>query len=257
MSSNASNTRITLSAVAARLDAHIEAQNEHNEAVTAILTRLTTGTQATTTATPEPAKASKGKAKGKKAKAQATTPEGPTFKEQQEALRALKALGKAPAGMTVKQAVEAGLIRAYVTPKAEPKAEVATATKATATSEGTPFGVLKAALKAHKASGAVPSQHNGTYVTVKSAIADGLMLADGSLPKGKGKGKGAQVVAVVEDAAPARRTGSSVAANGPRRADGTITPKREWALRERLAAQGLSAKKIDKKVAKAMEVLGS
>lgn len=252
MSSNTRKSGITLSALATEFRTFATAQTEHNEAVNAILLTITGGTT-------KPATTKAGK--GKKAKAKVTTT-GPTFPENQQALRALKAEGKAPAGMTVAQAVEAGLLPPTVQPVREPKvvttkvAKVATATKAT---EGTPFGVLKAALKAHKASGAVPAQHNGTFVTVKSAIADGLMNADGTLP-GKGKkaskkAKGAQVVAVVADTTPARNV-SHVAADAPRRADGTITPKREWALREQLALTGkYDRNQIDKKVAKAMKVL--
>lgn len=254
MSSNTRKSSVTLSALATEFRTFAKVQTEHNEAVNAVLLALTGGTTTKPTTAP-----TKGK-KGKKAKAQAVTTTGPTFKENQTALKALKAKGEAPAGMTVAQAVEAGLLTATVQPVREPKVEVKAtkaSTKATAATEGTAFGVLKAALKAHKASGAVPSQHNGTFVTVKSAIADGLMNADGTLPgkKSKGKGKGAQVVAVVEDATPARNV-SHVASDAPRRADGTITPKREWALREQLALTGkFDRHQIDKKVAKAMKVL--
>lgn len=54
-------------------------------------------------------------------------------------------------------------------------------------------------------------------------------------PKAKAKGKKAQrTAAVVTPAAPAKVP----AADGPRRANGTIAPKSEWALREALAETG-------------------
>jgi hypothetical protein len=240
MSSTTSNTRVTLSALAERMTANEQVTKANSEALVRI-ERLLTGTTPTPTAT----KAGKGK------KAKATT-SGPSFKEQQAALKALKVTGKAPAGMTVKQAVEAGLLKP--TAKVETKVATTKASKGTKATkveaEGTSFSDLRAALKAHKASGAVPSQHNGTFVTVKSAIADGLMNADGTVGKAKAstpkaKAKGAQVVAVTSD--------KVRAADGPRRADGSITPKREWALREQLAETGkFDRHQIDKRVAKAV-----
>lgn len=253
MSSNTRSTgttRTTVASLEKRFNAFTEAQTEHNQQVLDLLTALKPGTakaavKGKTTKVTKPAttKASK----GKKAKS------GLTFKEQQVALKALKVKGEAPAGMTVRQAIEAGLLGATFTPERAPKVEAKTSgkgkSKAKAT-EGTPFPVLKAALKAHKASGAIPAQHNGTYVSVRSAIEDGLMNADGSLPgtkakAPKAKAKGAQVVAVTSDATPAYEA--------PRRADGTITPKREWVLREQLAETGrFDRHQIDRKVAKAV-----
>jgi len=253
--STTSTTRTTVRSLETTLNGFMAAQTEHNAQVLDLIAALAPstaksavkGTKATTKATTKPAtKASKGKGKT-----------GLTFKEQQAALKVLKAEGKAVAGMTVKQAIEAGLLGATFTPERTPKATATKAakgktTKAKAT-EGTPFPVLKAALKAHKASGAIPAQHNGTYVSVRSAITDGLMNADGTLPgtkakapkATKAKAKGAQVVAVASDATPAYEA--------PRRADGTITPKREWALREQLAETGkFDRYQIDKRVAKAV-----
>lgn len=245
-------TRTTVASLEKRFNAFTEAQTEHNQQVLDLLTALkpTTATSAVKGKTTKPAtKASKGKKAAKS---------GLTFKEQQVALKTLKIKGEAPAGMTVRQAIEAGLLGATFTPEREPKVATTKAAKGKTKAKaetGTPFPVLKAALKAHKASGAIPAQHNGTYVSVRSAITDGLMNDDGSLPgtkapkakKAKGKAKGAQVVAATTDSAKA------AASEAPRRADGTITPKREWALREQLAEAGKwDRHEIDAKVAKAV-----
>lgn len=246
-----SNTRVTVQSLKSEFDTFRSEQQAHNAQVLDLLRDLKGGTaQAAVTGT-KPAKASKDK------KAKATTT-GLTFKEQQAALKALKAEGKAPAGMTVRAAIEAGLLGETFTPEREVKVTTAKAGKTTKakTETGTPFPVLKAALKAHKASGAIPAQHNGTYVSVRSAIADGLMNADGSLPGAKpakakkSKAKGAQVVATVSDEAEAVLQPY----DAPRRANGTITPKREWALREQLAETGKYDRfQIDKKVKKALK----
>lgn len=116
---------------------------------------------------------------------------------------------------------EARLPVATVTPKAK---KAKKAPKAT----GTPFPVLRAALKAHKAAGAIPAG-----VSVRDAVAGGLMLADGSLP--------GKQVAQVKAEAPAKErkpVGENHASQGPRDALGRITPKAEWATREALADTG-------------------
>lgn len=51
----------------------------------------------------------------------------------------------------------------------------------------------------------------------------------------------------------AQRKAAKKIAKAPRRADGTITPKREWALREQLSITGYDAETIDKKVAEAYD----
>lgn len=119
---------------------------------------------------------------------------------------------------------------------------------------GTPFPVLRAALKAHKAAGAIQPG-----ITVKEAIAAGLMTPEGNLPDGTVP----QVQVVVAEARPSAkaRTAKQVeaahkVAEAPRRADGTITPKREWAVREALAATGkYDRHEIDERTAQAMSLI--
>ena len=116
--------------------------------------------------------------------------------------------------------------------------------------EGVSFRDLRAALKAHKAAGAIKPG-----LTVKEAIAAGLMNPDGTLPTGAPKP--VAVVAEVKAEVPAKRTRTVTEAEqarreAPRRADGTATPKREWALREQLAMTGKFDRfEIDAKVAEA------
>lgn len=274
-----SNNNITLKSLAAHVDTEVaalraEAAERHAEMMAAL-----TGTLPTTKVTTTTVKASKKGKKAKKAKV-----EGPTFQDLRTLLVQHKAQGLIKAGVTVKQAIEAGLMTPdgkatgvqAATPPSAPLATVAQVakpvkagkTKADKTpeqrAEYTNYRNLRDVLKAHKASGAVPTQHNGTFVTVASAIADGLMNADGTVsgkaakkakaskveaPKAKAK---VQVTAKVTPAEPAKVR----AADGPRNAQGHITHKREWELREALAMTGeYDRYQIDKKVRKAMKVL--
>lgn len=113
-------------------------------------------------------------------------------------------------------------------PVAAPAAPVAEA-------KGPSFRELRDALKAHKAAGAIKAG-----VTVKEAIAAGLMTDQGTLPgtvastTTTAPAKAPKVVAEVAAAAPAKER----AADGPRDAMGRITPKAEWAQREALALTG-------------------
>lgn len=86
-----------------------------------------------------------------------------------------------------------------------------------------------------------------------------VVAGERSERKGKGKGK-AQLTLVppVQEPVktPAKAKARPVGADAPRRADGTVTPKREWALREHLAETGQYDRfEIDAKVAEAMAVL--
>lgn len=229
-----------------------------NERILAFLEGTSAPTKATTTtkaAKPATTKASKGKKSGK---AKATTT-GLTFQEQRVALRALKAEGKAPAGMTVREAIAAGLLGETAQPEPKAPAKAAktgkgkqTKAEVAAKSEAyQKFTNLRELLKAHKAAGAIKAG-----VTVKEAIAQGLMNEDGTLPKagkkaGKAKKAGkTKVTAEVTDAQPAVLR----AADGPRNAAGHITNKREWGLRETLADSGkYDRHQIDAKVAEAIE----
>lgn len=160
----------------------------------------------------------------------------------------------------VKAGIAEILTRLGATPVA-PVAPVVEAPKA----QGPSFMVLRHALKAHKAAGAIKPG-----VTVKEAIAQGLMRADGSLPTG-------QVVVVLEPEVPATpRKARKVSERAPepeygtdawiawarptddgapRRADGSATPKREWKARMALAESGqFDAKQIDAAVAASVQV---
>lgn len=66
--------------------------------------------------------------------------------------------------------------------------------------------------------------------------------------KGK-KNKASKPVETVEVKAEPKSEGM------PRRASGTVAPKREWAIRRMLEAQGLNRVEVDAKTAKAMKVL--
>jgi len=123
-----------------------------------------------------------------------------------------------------------------------PKASKAKKAKA----DGVPFKALQLRLREHKVAGAIVAG-----VSVREAIAQGLMTATGDLPgvaKATGKAapkvepkvtpkaepKKARQVAKVEADAPAKER----AASGPRDAMGRITPKAQWDLRESLAMTG-------------------
>lgn len=118
--------------------------------------------------------------------------------------------------------------------------------------KGTPFAVLRNKLREHKAAGKIPAG-----VTVKDAIAQGLMDANGNLPgesvtltkaerkaakKARKAQEAAQAVAVIVPSEPAKAKPLTPAQeariDAPRRADGTMTPRSEWALREALAMTG-------------------
>jgi hypothetical protein len=186
----------------------------------------------------------KAKAKGKSTSKAPVVTGGPTFKEAQAALVVLKAEGKAPAGMTTKQAIEAGLLPALGATAKVGKAKGKKAKKAKP--EGTSFTELRARLVALKAEGLVPAG-----VSVRQAQAQGLVddevrfigTAPKAAPKASKKAKAKarkaeveKVAAKVEADAPAKARPAG--ADAPRRADGTITPKSEWALREALAETG-------------------
>lgn len=99
---------------------------------------------------------------------------------------------------------------------------------------GVPFRELREILKTHKANGAIKPG-----VTVKDAIAQGLMTDTGAL----GNGVPVQALVVETKAQAKARTEAQIAAareiaSGPRRANGTISPKAEWQVREDLAMIG-------------------
>jgi hypothetical protein len=240
-----SNTQINTAALTAAIA----------EAVTAAVV----GALGEALATPEPAKAApKGKRTAAKGKTAVT---GVSFKERQVALKALKAEGKAPAGMTVKEAMAAGLLGDA--PKASTKASIKGKGKKAAKPEGTPFPELRARLVALKAEGLVPAG-----MSVREAQAEGLVddevrfigtapaKAQAKAPKAKAtkpaKGKKAEkVVAEVEADAPAKARPADM----PRRANGTITPHDEWETREALAmATEFSREQIDVLVARGLRV---
>ena len=125
--------------------------------------------------------------------------------------------------------------------KAKASAKASKAAKAEAP-KGKPFGELREILKAHKAAGLVEAG-----ISVKQMIEAGRMDTFGNLlgdaPKAPAKGKKARkVVAEVAPEAPAKAkrevSENHVARVAPRRADGTIPPKSEWAMRESLAETG-------------------
>lgn len=166
--------------------------------------------------------------------AEATVTDAMAFRDLREALKAHKAAGHIKPGVSVKDAIAQGLMTATGTlPGAAPvAAPAAPAAQAAQAEEGTSFVVLRAALKAHKAAGLVAKG-----VTVKDAIASGVMLPDGTLPA-----SGVRQVAQVEAAAPAKTerkpVGENHASQGPRDALGRITPKSQWDMREALAETG-------------------
>lgn len=179
--------------------------------------------------------------KASKAKATPAVTGGPTFKEAQAMLVGLKAKGEAPAGMTTRQAIEAGLIPALGTTAKAPKGKKAKAGKAKAKPEGTPFSELRARLVVLKSQGLIPAG-----MSVRVAQAEGLVDDEvrflGTAPKAakaskgkKAKARKAEKVAAVVEADEAAKVRAS---DGPRRADGTITPASQWAEREALALTG-------------------
>ena len=131
--------------------------------------------------------------------------------------------------------------------------------------QGVPFKQLQLRLREHKTAGTIKPG-----ITVREAIAAGLMteagiLPDGSpvpsvdeAPKASKKAKKAKkarkaVVAEVVAEQPAKRT-RPAAADMPRNALGQTTPKSEWAMRERLALTGdYDRYEIDNMVAAAHE----
>lgn len=127
--------------------------------------------------------------------------------------------------------------------------------------EGIGFKALQLRLREHKAAGLIVPG-----VSVREALAAGLMDANGNVTGG------AVVVAKVEADKPAKtaRKASKRAPEpeygtaewiawarptddgAPRRADGSVTPKAEWALRMALAESGtFDAAEIDRVVANA------
>ena len=205
MSNNQSTTSNTVASAHKRMD-EIEANldTRFNRLESLLLSIADTAVAPTVTVTKrEPAKAKTTKAKGKKAKA------------------------------STKAKAEAKVVTPEVAAKQESYRK---------------FSDLRQQLREHKAAGAIKAG-----VTVKEAIEQGLMNEDGSLPGGKpakqAKGKTApQVTAKV-----ARTDVAKVVPS--RRANGTIAPKGEWAIREALKAQGKTPKQVDKATAKAMRVL--
>lgn len=230
-------------------------------------------TPAVTEAAPEPAKAAtrKGrKGKGRKAST-GTTAVVVTLanRELRAALKAHKASGAIKAGLTVGQALEQGLMlgdgtlpgkgsKAGKGKATEAKAgrpvrtpEQVAAAEAKRQAQFEAFRGLQAALRAHKEAGLIRKG-----ITVKEAIAEGLIDGTGALLRAedaamdaavgeptkaerkaaKKAKKAAKQAAALEADKPARTT---VANEAPRRADGTITPKVEWADREALAMSGM------------------
>lgn len=205
------------------------------QAVVTALSGVDLGSVATEAVAPKARKASK-------AKAAPVVTGGPTFKEAQAALVVLKAKGKAPAGMTTKQAIEAGLLPALGATAKAGKGKAKGKKAKAAKPEGTSFTELRARLVGLKAEGLVPAG-----VSVRQAQAQGLVddevrfigtTPEAKAPKGKkAKGKRAKAQAVVtqvETEAPAKMK----AHEAPRRANGTIPPATQWAERERLALTG-------------------
>lgn len=181
-----------------------------------------------------------------------------------EALKAHKVAKRLPWGISVKEALALGLMddTGAVNKKAAKKAlKAAKAAKASAKTakvtkvsaskahkspskkakpEGLSFPQLRVALKAHKDAEMLP-----TGMTVMQALDAGLMDRFGNLLVGDET----KVTAVVADVKPERKAKVSrptkrevseehVARVAPRRANGTIAPKSEWALREKLADTG-------------------
>lgn len=164
------------------------------------------------------------------------------FSDLRNALKAHKASGAIVAGVSVKQAIEQGLMTetGALPGKASKPAKKGKASKKV--EEGTPFHTLQLRLREHKAAGLVVPG-----VSVRQAQAEGLIDEDGNFvgttPKAskpaskKASKKGSKtekVAAKVEADSPAKVR----AADGPRRADGSITPKTQWDLRESLADSG-------------------
>lgn len=138
--------------------------------------------------------------------------------------RVLGALGKSAPAKPVSTPVRKG--------KGAGKGSAKKARKA----EGPSFSELRSQLREHKKAGLVPAG-----VSVREAQASGLMDEKGAFVGGSGKRVSKKPVATkkrsvakVEANAPAKVPASEA----PRRADGTITPKSEWALRESLAESG-------------------
>lgn len=147
-----------------------------------------------------------------------------------------------------------------VTPEAPTKASKASKAskpKAKKADEGLPFAQLRFALKQHKVAGRIVAG-----VTVKDAIAGGLM-------DNHGRFVGADAPAVVAKAEPKAKAKATRAPEpefgteawiawarptekgAPRRADGSVTPKAEWAIRFGLIAKGkYTPEQVDRKVAK-------
>lgn len=209
-----------------------------------------------------PAKVTKpAKGRVKKAKA-AKAPEGLGFKAQQLRLREHKAAGVIAKGVTVKDAIAEGLMLADGN---LPGASVVTTTPEVETTGTVDRKALKAALKGHKAAGLIPA---GT--SVKDAISGGLMDETGALvslttkaakkaakkARKAAKAVVAQPVKAERDPEPEYGTEAWIAwarptdDGAPRRANGSVTPKSEWARRMELANSGLfDAKQIDKAMA--------
>lgn len=130
-------------------------------------------------------------------------------------------------------------VEAPATPALTVPTVVGEVVKVTDETTGVSFRDLRTALKAHKAAGAIRAG-----ITVKEAIAEGLMDEYGNLGTGVSPVKVEVVVAETVTEAPAKpRTPAQIAAaerlaSAPRRADGTITPESEWVAREALAETG-------------------
>lgn len=110
-------------------------------------------------------------------------------------------------------------------------------------SDEVPFGVLRDLLKQHKAAGLIRPG-----ITVKEAIAEGLMDAQGRVTGNAPTQAPAKVTAAkVDTEAPAKVTEAEQARReAPRDAQGRLTPKREWALREDLALNGVDGRMLDR-----------
>lgn len=149
---------------------------------------------------------------------------------------------------TTKAKAKAG--KSKTTKAAAPKAKkVETPEVAAKRASYSNFRNLREALRAHKAAGAIKAG-----LTVAQAIEQGLMNDDGSLPGGKKAAKASAKATAPQVTAKVKATDTAKVVPS-RRANGTIAPKGEWAIREALKAQGKTPKQVDKATAKAMKVL--